>query len=82
MTHRQPIAYVAHMRRQIGVLASHGSRPGALIPPWVYRAVAYDPEDPFRQPVWMCSHDHRNAQDAQLCGADWAREGSQTATES
>ncbi|HET6311427.1 MAG TPA: hypothetical protein VFH00_10550 [Candidatus Nitrosotalea sp.] len=44
------------------------------MPPWIYRAVAYDPEDRFRQPVWMCSHDHRDPQEAQLCGADWARE--------
>jgi hypothetical protein len=65
--------YLAVMPRQIGVLASHGMRPGAVVPPWVYRAVAYESGDPFRQPVWMCEHDHSRAQDAQLCGADWAR---------
>jgi len=59
--------------RQMGVLASHGQRPGAMVPPWIYRAVAYEAEDPFRQPIWVCAHDHSNVQDAQLCGSDWAR---------
>jgi hypothetical protein len=65
--------YGACVGRLIGVLASHGMRPGAIVPPWVYRAVAYESGDPFRQPVWMCDHDHSRAQEAQLCGADWAR---------
>jgi hypothetical protein len=73
MTTAQPGFYLAFVPRQIGVLASHGQRPGALVPPWIYRAVAYESEDPFRQPVWVCTHDHNNVQDAQLCGSDWAR---------
>jgi hypothetical protein len=36
-------------------------------------AVAYESGDPFKQPVWMCDHDQSRAQEAQLCGADWAR---------
>ena len=59
--------------RRIGVLASHGVRQGALVPPWIYRAVAYEADDPFRQPVWTCSHNHTNVHEAQLCGSDWAR---------
>ena len=63
------------MARRVGVLASHGIRQGAVVPPWVYRAVAYEAEDTFRQPVWMCGHDHTNAHDAQICGADWMESG-------
>jgi hypothetical protein len=73
MTARSPALYRPCVGRQIGVLASHGMRPGAIVPPWIYRAVAYESGDPFRQSVWMCEHDHSRAQDAQLCGADWAR---------
>jgi hypothetical protein len=69
------------MAHQVGVLASHGRRPGALVPPWVFRAVLYEADDPYRQPVWMCSHDHDRAQDAQLCGADWMRSQSPRGTE-
>jgi len=68
-----PVSYLACVPRQIGVLASHGQRPGTFVPPWVYRAVAYEAEDPFRQPVWVCSHNHNNLQDAQLCGSAWAQ---------
>jgi hypothetical protein len=52
-------------------------RPGAVVPPWVFRAVAYEADDPYKQPVWMCSHNHTNAQEAQFCASDWARSQSQ-----
>jgi hypothetical protein len=42
-------------------------------PSWVYRAVAYEIGDTFRQPVWMCSHDHSSSMDAEACGAAWLR---------
>jgi hypothetical protein len=74
MTTAKDGLYGGRVPRQIGVLASHGQRPGAVVPPWIYRAVAYESGDPFRQPVWVCPHNHNNVQDAQLCGSDWAQQ--------
>lgn len=61
------------MARRNGVFASRGESRGGSVPSWVYRAVAYESDDTFRQPVWMCSHVHTNAQDAEICGADWLK---------
>ena len=46
-----------------------------MVPPWVYRAVAYDSDDPFRQPLWTCPHNHQNAQEAQVCGYEAMQSG-------
>ena len=44
------------------------------MPAGLYRAVAYESEDTFQQPIWMCSHDHRSSQEAEICGAEWLKD--------
>jgi hypothetical protein len=60
--------------RRIGTYASGGKRPDPAVPAGLYRAVAYESEDTFQQPIWMCSHDHRSSQEAEICGAEWLKD--------
>jgi hypothetical protein len=70
------------MARRIAVIASaHTTRPDATIPPGVFRAFAYEAEDKLREPLWTCEHDHRSAQDAALCGAEWLASQGESAQE-
>jgi len=72
MTHSFILLSVGGMARRIAVITSaHATRSDVTIPPGVFRAFAYEEEDKLRKPVWRCEHDHRSAQDAALCGAEW-----------
>jgi hypothetical protein len=56
---------------KIRVTASHGSPGRGPLPPFVYRAEAYDEGDGFREPKWGCDHDHKSVEEALDCGHSW-----------
>ena len=59
------------MALKIRVTATHGSPGRGPVPPFVYRAEAYDDRDGFREPKWGCEHEHHSVEEALDCGAVW-----------
>jgi hypothetical protein len=55
------------------VMVTKGPPKGrSVLDTMVYRAQVYDPDDPKREFIWQCTHEHESALDAYACAKEWA----------